>query len=140
MNVEVAVTKKGMPLPKYQTNGAVAFDFLVAEKTTIQPRDVSYIPTGVIVKIPEGLFLAVIARSSILRKKKLVIPFGAIDNDYCGPEDEIFIQAYNIGKEAVTLEKGDRIAQGIFISMVKANLIKTTKKFKNKSRGSGSTG
>lgn len=140
MEVKVIRVDKKMPLPKYQTSGAVAFDFEVRKSVTIKSGEIEYIPTGVIVEIPEGYFLAVLARSSTARKRGLLIPYGVIDNDYCGPKDEIFIQAYNISRKKITVKRGERIAQGMFVSVLKARLVESKKQFKNKSRGAGSTG
>ena len=56
-------------------------------------------------------------RSSTPRKRGLLIPHGVgvIDQDYCGEDDEIKIQVYNYSSTPVTVERGDRIAQGIFV-------------------------
>lgn len=40
---------------------------------------------------------------------------GIIDRDYCGPEDEVKIQVYNMTAFQVTVERGARIAQGILL-------------------------
>lgn len=140
MDVDIVKADKGMPLPKYETEGATAFDFVVKEETVVEPGTIKLIPTGVIIKVPEGYMLAVVARSSTGRKKGLLVPFGIIDNDYFGPEDEIFIQAYNISKSAITVERGDRIAQGVFIKIEKVNFKEKEKTNKKISRRSGSTG
>lgn len=140
MEVEIVRVDKNLSLPQYETEGAVAFDLLVKEKTTIEPGAIKLVPTGIIVKIPEGYGLAIIARSSTGRKKGLLVPFGIIDNDYYGPEDEIFIQAYNIGKEPIVLQRKDRVAQGMFIKFGKAQWVEKEKAIKKQSRGSGSTG
>ena len=61
--------------------------------------------------------LTVASRSSTPKKKGLLTPhgIGIIDQDYCGPEDEIKIQVYNFTDEPVTIERGDKIAQGVFV-------------------------
>jgi dUTP diphosphatase len=41
---------------------------------------------------------------------------GVIDPDYCGPSDEVKIAVMNFTDTAVTVRRGDRIAQGIFLS------------------------
>jgi dUTP pyrophosphatase len=40
---------------------------------------------------------------------------GVIDTDYCGPQDEVKIQVLNFTQAPVTVKRGDRIAQGIFL-------------------------
>ena len=140
MDVDIVRVNKSLPLPKYETEGATAFDFVVRERTTIEPGTIKLVPTGVIIQVPEGYLLPVVARSSTGRKKGLLVPFGIIDNDYFGPEDEIFIQAYNISDKPVMLNAGDRVAQGAFIKIAKVNFKKKEKTNKKISRRSGSTG
>ena len=117
MNVKIQRLDKTLPLPMYETSGAVGFDFLARETTTVEPGAITLIPGNVIVETPKGYMLAVASRSSTPRKKGLTMPhgFGVIDQDYCGPEDEIKIQVYNFTNETVTIEKGDKIAQGMFV-------------------------
>ncbi len=47
----------------------------------------------------------------------MLIPHGVgvIDQDFCGEDDEIKIQVFNFNSNPVTVERGDRIAQGIFV-------------------------
>lgn len=140
MNVEIVKVDKSLPLPEYKTEGAVAFDFFVRKKTLVPAGKIVLVPTGVIIKVPEGFGLAVVARSSTGRKKNILVPFGLVDNDYYGPEDEIFLQAYNIGEKDCVLERGDRVAQGIFVQLAKAQWVEKKSAIKKQSRGTGSTG
>ena len=68
-------------------------------------------------KLPPGYMLMVCLRSSTPRKLGLLMPqgVGIVDNDYCGEEDELKIQVYNFTDEVVKVERGSRIAQGIFV-------------------------
>ena len=67
---------------------------------------------------------------------------GLIDQDYSGPEDEIMIQVINFGKEAIIIERGERIAQGLFVNTPKIEFVEVDQDFLGKdSRGGfGSTG
>ncbi len=60
-------------------------------------------------------------RSSTPLRKGLLIPngVGIIDQDYCGEGDELKIQVFNFREEAVTVARGERIAQGIFIPVMR---------------------
>jgi len=117
MRVKIQRLDKTIPLPIYETSGSVGFDLLAREDTTISAGNITLIPGNVIVECPEGYMLAIASRSSTPRKKGLTMPhgFGVIDRDYCGPEDEIKIQMYNFRDEDVTIHKGDKIAQGLFV-------------------------
>ena len=115
MNVRVHRIDPTLPLPEYQTAGSCAFDFVARETTTVPPRCVALVPGNLIVAVPEGCALLVMPRSSLFRKKSLLIPNspGLIDRDYCGEHDEIHIQVLNLSDEAVTVERGERSAQGL---------------------------
>lgn len=122
MKIQIQRIDTTLPLPTYATGGAVAFDVITRETTVVEPGAIALIPGNVIVKIPEGTMLLLAPRSSMPRKKGLISPhgMGIIDQDYCGPNDELLVQVYNITKEPVTVERGERIAQGIFVRIEKA--------------------
>ncbi len=144
MKVQVYRVDKALELPKYETPGSFGFDFLARETTTISPQEAGLIPGNVIIKCPDDLALLILPRSSTYRKKGLVFPhsIGLIDQDYCGPDDEIMIQVLNLGKEDIVIERGERIAQGMFVNTPKIEFIEIEKEFLgNESRGGfGSTG
>lgn len=106
-----------LPLPKFETSGAVAFDLLTRVETVIEPGKIALVPANVIVKVPDGYMLCLASRSSTPIKRGLLTPhgFGVIDLDYHGPEDELKVLVYNFGDKEVTVGRGDRIAQGIFV-------------------------
>lgn len=120
-NVRVKRVEKSLPLPEYKTPGAVAFDLLSREQITIEPGTVGYAPLNVCVATPPGYMLMIAARSS-LHKRGLMLANGVAigDQDFCGNTDEYKAALFNFSKEAVTIEKGDRIVQGMFIPIVKA--------------------
>ncbi|MEO8973834.1 MAG: dUTP diphosphatase [Ktedonobacteraceae bacterium] len=111
---------KSLPLPTYATAGSVGFDLLCREDMEIAPRSLGLIPGNVIVQTPPGYMLMITLRSSTPRRKGLLIPhgLGVIDQDYSGEGDEIITQVYNFRDEAVTIKRGERIAQGLFIPVM----------------------
>jgi len=112
---------KELPLPVYETDGSVGFDIIAREKTEIPPKEIKLVPGNIIVEVPKGYMLMVASRSSTPRKKGLTQPhgLGIIDHDYCGNEDEIKIQVYNFTDEPVIVDRGEKIAQGVFIRIDK---------------------
>jgi dUTP diphosphatase len=112
-----------LPLPTYATAGSVGFDLLCREETEVAPRTVELIPSNVIVRIPAGYMLMLTLRSSTPLRKGLLIPngVGIIDQDYCGEGDELRVQVFNFREEAVTVNRGERIAQGIFIPVMRVS-------------------
>lgn len=119
MQVSITRIDKSLPLPQYESAGATGFDLITRETTTIESGKIGLVPGNVIVTVPEGYTLLLVPRSSLPRKKALVCPhsLGVIDQDYCGPEDELMVQVQNISDEEVTVERGERIAQGLFVKV-----------------------
>lgn len=121
MKVKIKRVDKSLPLPEYQSAGAVAFDMYSRVGMTIKPKTLERLPTNVVIAIPDGYMLEIKDRSSTLKKKGLLVSTGYIDNDFCGNEDEILLQVYNITDSDVVVEKGERIGQGVFIKVEKSD-------------------
>ena len=117
MNISVLRIRDNAVLPSYATPGSAAFDFTVAEDTVIAPSEIKLVPTGLVVAVPPGWFLAIFARSSAPLKRGLMLAngVGVLDSDYRGPKDELKIQLINVGKEPVELKAGERVAQGMVL-------------------------
>jgi len=129
-------------LPAYHTSGSVAFDLAANEDMVIPPREIRLIPTGLVICTPENHMLLVAARSSTPMKKGLMLAngIGIVDQDFCGPDDEIKIQVYNFTDKPVEVKKGDRLAQGLFLHLERVEWEEITS-LPEKSRGGfGSTG
>lgn len=142
MDVRIQRIDKSLPLPVYETKGSVGFDILARANMTIEAGKIELIPSNIIVEVPNGYMLVVASRSSTPRKKGLTPPhgFGIIDHDYCGPEDEVKIQVYNFSDQAVTIERGEKIAQGVFVRVDKFDWLEVDS-IRDESRGGfGSTG
>ena len=142
MKVKIQKIDKTLPLPKYATGGSVGFDFVAREDTVVVPKSAALIPGNVIVEVPKNYMLLVSLRSSTPAKKGLLSPhgIGVIDHDYCGPKDEIKILVYNFTDKPVTVARGERIAQGIFVRIDKFEWEEMEKINENSRGGFGSTG
>ena len=141
MKVRISRIDKGLQLPKYETAGAAAFDLLARTTTKIGARSLGLVPGNVVVETPKGYMLLVVPRSSTPRKYGLLIPHGVgvIDSDYCGPEDEVMVQVFNFTDKMVVVERGERIAQGIFVKIARGEFTET--RINRRTRGGfGSTG
>ena len=110
-----------LPLPQYATIGSVGFDLICRQDTEVAPGDLARIPSNVIVQTPPGYMLLLTMRSSSAQRKGLLIPngVGVIDQDYCGQGDELLVLVYNFRHEAVTVTRGERVAQGIFVPIAR---------------------
>ena len=130
-------------LPDYQTPGAAGFDLAAAADVEIPPGSVALVPTGLVIQVPEGHFLGIFARSSTPLKRGLMVAngVGVVDEDYCGPADEVKIQLLNFTQTAVHVRRGDRLAQGLFIPVSRAAWQETGDDLRRGSRGGfGATG
>lgn len=118
MRIRIRRLHPATPLPAYQSAGAAAFDLAASADLEVPPGEVRLVPTGLVVEVPVGYFLAVIARSSLPIKKKLFVAnsVGVIDSDYRGPTDEVKIEVYNFSSEPVRITTGERIAQGLVLA------------------------
>ncbi len=142
MKLTITRIDKTLPLPTYQTAGAAAVDLISRETMTIAPKTLGFIPTNLIITVPNGYMLVVVPRSSTPRKKGLLIPhgIGIIDQDFCGPNDEILFQIYNFTEQDVIVERGERIGQAVLVKIdrMEWNEVETSS---SPSRGGfGSTG
>ncbi len=142
MHVSIQRIDPTLPLPEYHSSGAAAFDFVTRETTVIQPGQLGLVPGNIIVKVPEGYALLILPRSSLPRKKGLICPhsLGLIDQDYHGPKDEIFVQVRNVTDAPVTVERGERIAQGLFVKIDRAQWQEVENHGVQSRGGFGSTG
>ena len=130
-------------LPEYQSPGAAGFDLAASADVDVAPNTIALIPTGLVIRVPEGHFLGIFARSSTPLKRGLMVAngVGVVDEDYCGPGDEVKIQVLNFTAEPVRVRKGDRIAQGLLIPVTRAEWHETKADLREGSRGGfGATG
>lgn len=142
MKVNIKRIDKNLPLPVYETAGSVGFDLLAREETVIESKGIKLIPGNIIVETPKGYALILASRSSTPRKYGLTKPhgIGVIDQDYCGPEDEVKIQMYNFTDKSVTIKKGTKIAQGLFVRVDQLEFNEVDEIEKESRGGFGSTG
>lgn len=142
MQVKIKRIDSKLPLPMYETAGAVGFDFVAREEVVIEAKSLGLIPGNVVIEVPEGYMLVVASRSSAPKKKGLLTPhgIGIIDHDYCGPTDEIKVQVYNFCDQAVTIARGEKIAQGVFVKIEKFQFEEVDEMTKESRGGFGSTG
>lgn len=141
LDVSIKRVDSSLPLPSYATAGSVGFDLFCREDTEIAPRTLGFIPANVIVQTPAGYMLLVTMRSSTPRRKGLLIPHGVgiIDQDYCGEGDELLVQVYNFLDEVVMVVRGERIAQGLFVPVMRVSWNEVNEVGKGRG-GFGSTG
>ncbi len=139
--VRVKRFDKKIPLPEYKTQGAAAFDLCSRIDMEIPPKEFKYVPLNVAIKTPPGYFLLLAARSSTHKKGLwMANGIGIGDPDFSGDGDEYNAVYYNFSDKPVSIEKGERIAQGLIVKR-EAIYWQEVSSMKNKTRGGwGSTG
>ena len=115
-----AYSDAGLELPRRGTAGSAGYDLASAETVELKPGQVALIPTGLKAYMQQDEVLMLYIRSSLAVKHHLVLmnQVGIIDSDYFdNPRNEGHIQiaVRNLGTEPFVVEKGMRIAQGIFM-------------------------
>nr|AIA18486.1 dUTP diphosphatase [uncultured bacterium] len=140
MQVTIRRLTPDTPLPEYKTVGACGFDIASIEEVTLMPGERRKLRTGLIVQVPEGYLLLLFPRGSNAKKGiRIANGTGVIDQDFCGPEDEIFAFMHNFGQEPYKIEKGERIMQGVIVPIIKPNFVEGEMTQKNRG-GLGTTG
>ena len=114
-----------IPLPKRATAGSAGYDFICPADVSLQPGDAVTIPTGIRCEMQPGWVLMLFPRSGLGFKHqvRLANTVGVIDADYFHAENEghIMVRIANgqspcsMGSHEVTIRKGERFCQGIFL-------------------------
>jgi dUTP pyrophosphatase len=104
----------GLPLPAYAHPGDAGADLMTAVDVTLDPGERALVPTGISIALPEGYVALVHPRSGLASRHGLSIVNtpGTVDAGYRG---EIKVLLVNHDRtSAVTLHRGDRVAQLVF--------------------------
>ncbi len=134
----------GYKIPTYATPGSAGLDLRACIETglALNPGKTELIPTGIAVHINDPEVAAIILpRSGLGHKHGIVMGnlVGLIDSDYQG---QIFISTWNRSKKIFFIEPMDRLAQLVFVPIIKAefNLVSKFELSKRGNGGFGSTG
>lgn len=135
---------RDFPLPRYESAAAAGMDLraMLTEDTVIQAGQSMLIPTGFAMHIKDPTVCAVVLpRSGLGFKHGIVLGnlTGLIDADYQG---QLFVPLWNRSSEDFVLHPGERMAQLVFLPIVRADF-KVVEDFEESERaqgGFGSTG
>ena len=137
--------KQGLfPLPQYESDMAAAVDLraMFEQDTVVAPNSTILVPTGIAIYIKNPYLCAtVLPRSGLGFKHGIVLGnlTGLIDADYQG---QLMVPLWNRSDEPFAIHVGDRIAQMMFLPIVRATF-KQVEEFELTNRGTlgfGSTG
>ena len=113
-------------LPIRKTKSSAGYDLLSPITFTLKPKETKVVWMDVKVKMPGNEFLGIYIRSSLGIKHQISIMNGTgiIDSDYySNPSNDgnIGVALKNNGKEEITINQGEGIAQGIFMQYLVAD-------------------
>ncbi len=132
---------KALPLPHYATDGSAGLDLRACldEALRLAPGETHLIPTGIAIHIGDpGYAAVVLPRSGLGHKHGIVLGnlVGLIDSDYQG---QLFVSCWNRGSESFTIEIGERIAQMVFVPVLRP-AFEVVEEFNASQRGAGGFG
>lgn len=143
--IEIQVVDPKAVQPEYGTTDAAGVDLsaLLDHTTDIPPLKTVLIRTGIkinMMSVPENLMAVIMPRSGKGHKEGKVLGnlTGVIDEDYHG---ELMVSVWNRNSDKyITVEPGEKIAQLIFVPIIKASF-KVVEEFSDSTiRGSGGFG
>lgn len=149
LNVEIKILDKRLgteqyPLPRYETEGSAGMDLraMVERDFILKPNENVLIPTGFSMHIKDPyICAAILPRSGLGFKHGIVLGnlTGLIDSDYQGP---LMVPIWNRKADEFEIKVGDRIAQMIFLPVIKAKftVVDEFDESKRSQGGFGSTG
>ncbi|GEA16813.1 putative deoxyuridine 5'-triphosphate nucleotidohydrolase YncF [Moorella sp. E308F] len=126
----------------YRDNiGNAGYDLFAREEVTLQPGEYKRIPLNVATEIPIGAVGLLFQRSSLFHRLglRLTNGVGVIDASYRGDGDEWQAEFQNVTDEPVTVRKGDKICQAVFVPILHMELIEKDSLGNEDRGGFGST-
>ena len=129
------------PLPDYATEGSAGLDLraCLEQSLTLAAGATELIPTGFAMHMQDtGLAAVILPRSGLGHKHGVVLGnlVGLIDSDYQG---QVFVSCWNRSDSPFLVEPGARIAQLVFLPIIKARW-ERVEEFKESNRAGGGFG
>jgi len=136
-------TDSDIPLPRYMTSQSAGMDLCAAikEDLLLNKGELTLIPTGFAIALPEGFEAQIRPRSGLAIKQGigLINSPGTIDTDYRG---EIKIAVINLGGKPYTFHRTDRIAQMVIkkVYFARLEIVEELDETRRNTGGFGHTG
>jgi dUTP pyrophosphatase len=112
IRIEKIIGNDDLPLPSYATAQSAGLDLYAAVEGNVHilPGQISIIPTGIKIALPEGYEAQIRPRSGLAAKNGITVlnTPGTIDADYRG---EVKVILINLSQEDFIITRGMRIAQ-----------------------------
>ena len=129
------------PIPDYATDGSAGIDLRACldAPLPLAPGQTELLPTGMAIHIGDpGMAAVILPRSGLGHKHGIVLGnlVGLIDSDYQG---QLMVSCWNRGQSTFTVEVGERIAQLVFLPVIRPRF-RRVDSFDASRRGEGGFG
>jgi len=142
MKIQVKKLHPEAVVPEYKSNLAAGFDFVALEDTHFELWETKLVRTGIAMDVGHGYQLEVRNRSGMALKTPMRVTNspGTVDADYRG---EVYIMMTMVptqmGYSSYTIKKGERIAQGVVMPAIMAD-VEVVDELGSTERGAGGFG
>jgi len=124
MNIEIKLTNAFAKMPTYAHEGDAALDIYAAieDEIIIYPGSCEMIPSGIAININDPNIVGILTgRSGLGHKNNIRLSncVGVIDSGY---QKTIGVSIFNDSVDIYAVRRGDRIAQLVFMPIIRANL------------------
>ena len=141
MELKIKKLKENAKIPQRATNGSAGMDLYacIAESVTLAPGQLTVIPTGIAIELPDNTCAAFLyARSGLGVKHGICLSngVGVIDSDYRG---EVCVGLCNVSDKPYVIEPFERVAQMVIAPVLTPD-IKEVDELSDTARGEGGFG
>ena len=141
MELKIKKLREGAHIPKRATDGSAGMDLYacIPEVLTLAPQQLTVIPTGIAIELPDNTCAAFLyARSGLGVKHGICLSngVGVIDSDYRG---EICVGLCNVSGKPYTIEPNERVAQMVIAPVLTPAIVEVDE-LSDTARGAGGFG
>ena len=141
MELKIKKLKENAKIPQRATNGSAGMDLYacIAESVTLAPGQLTVIPTGIAIELPDNTCAAFLyARSGLGIKHGICLSngVGVIDSDYRG---EVCVGLCNVSDKPYVIEPFERVAQMVIAPVLTPDITEVDE-LSDTARGEGGFG
>ena len=141
MKLKIRRLREGAKIPRRATEGAAGMDLYacIDEPITLAPGQLSIVPTGIAIELPDnGCAAFLYARSGLGVKHGICLSngVGVIDSDYRG---EVCAGLCNVSDKPYVIEPNERVAQMVIAPVFTPDIVEVDELSDTK-RGAGGFG
>lgn len=141
MELKIKKLKENAKIPQRATNGSAGVDLYacIAESVTLAPGQLTVIPTGIAIELPDNTCAAFLyARSGLGVKHGICLSngVGVIDSDYRG---EVCVGLCNVSDKPYVIEPFERVAQMVIAPVLTPDITEVDE-LSDTARGEGGFG